>query len=327
FIITPVINERQAQIKTQLEIVNHSAHRQNGITVETQVYDPQGKVVSQGQIGRLRIDGEGNQFVEQNLTITHPLLWSPDTPHLYRAVTIIWEGKQELDRYTTVFGIRSFHFDAAQGFFLNGQPLKIRGVCLHSDLGALGMAFNRSAAGRQLQMMKDMGVNGIRTSHNPVASEFLDLCDEMGFIVMNETFDVWKHPKNTFDYHLYWDEWYKRDFADHIKRDRNHPSLFIWCLGNEAQEQWHDPELGAAIPARLAAIVDSLDGTRPTTIANNEMSKDNPVLMSPAVDIVGYNYNHQKWASFPEDHPTGKFIVTEGTSALASRGQYDAVPV
>lgn len=327
FIITPVINERQAQIKTQLEIVNHSAHRQNGITVETQVYDPQGKVVSQGQIGRLRIDGEGNQFVEQNLTITHPLLWSPDTPHLYRAVTIIWEGKQELDRYTTVFGIRSFHFDAAQGFFLNGQPLKIRGVCLHSDLGALGMAFNRSAARRQLQMMKDMGVNGIRTSHNPVASEFLDLCDEMGFIVMNETFDVWKHPKNTFDYHLYWDEWYKRDFADHIKRDRNHPSLFIWCLGNEAQEQWHDPELGAAIPARLAAIVDSLDGTRPTTIANNEMSKDNPVLMSPAVDIVGYNYNHQKWASFPEDHPTGKFIVTEGTSALASRGQYDAVPV
>lgn len=327
FITTPVINEEQAQIKAQLEVVNHATHRQKGITIETHVYDPQGHVVSQGQTRKLCIDGKRNRLVEQNLTVEHPLLWSPDTPHLYRAVTVVRDGRQELDRYTTVFGIRSFHFDAVQGFFLNGQSLKIRGVCLHSDLGALGMAFNRSAARRQLQMMKDMGVNGIRTAHNPAASAFLDLCDEMGFIVMNETFDVWKHHKNPYDYHLYWDEWFERDFVDHIKRDRNHPSLFIWCLGNEVQEQWHDAELGAAIPVRLGAIVDSLDGTRPTTIANNEVSKDNPVLMSPAVDIVGYNYNHQKWADFPEDHPTGKFIVTEGTSALASRGQYDAVPV
>ncbi|MBD1432014.1 glycoside hydrolase family 2 protein [Sphingobacterium sp. DN00404] len=327
FITTPVINEQQAKIKIQLEIVNHLARRQNDITVETQVYDPQGDLVSQEQTKELRIHGGVNQFVEQNLTVAQPLLWSPDTPHLYRAVTIIRQGKRELDRYTSVFGIRSFHFDAAQGFFLNGQSLKIRGVCLHSDLGALGMAFNRSAAKRQLQIMKDMGVNGIRTSHNPTATEFLDLCDEFGFIVMSETFDVWKHPKNPYDYHLYWDEWYERDLVDHIKRDRNHPSLFIWCLGNEAQEQWHDPELGSAIPVRLAAIVDSLDGTRPTTIANNEMSKDNPVLMTTAIDIVGYNYNHQKWLSFPQEHPGRKLIVTESTSALESRGQYDLVPM
>src|SRR5690606_25828970 len=115
-------------------------------------------------------------------------------------------------------------------------------------------AFNGSAAERQLRIMKEMGVNGIRTSHNPPAVEFLELCNEMGFVVMNETFDDWKHKKNPYDYHLYWDKWYERDFATHIKRARNHPSLFMWCLGNEVQEQWHDQILGTAIPARLAAI-------------------------------------------------------------------------
>jgi beta-galactosidase len=188
------------------------------------------------------------------------------------------------------------------------------------------MAFNTSAALRQLRIMKAMGVNGIRTSHNPAAPVFLDLCDSLGFVVMSETFDVWKGHKNPYDYHLYWDEWYKRDFVDHVKRDRNHPSLFIWCLGNEAQEQWHSKADGTAIPIALAAIVDSLDGTRPTTIANNELSKANPVLMSSAVDLIGYNYNHKKWASFPQDHPGKKFIVTESTSALESRGTYDLVP-
>jgi len=235
-------------------------------------------------------------------------------------------GGREVDRQETKFGLRNFSFDQQQGFILNARRLKIRGVCLHSDLGALGMAFNRSAALRQLRIMKDMGVNGIRTSHNPAAPAFLDLCDSLGFIVMSETFDVWKGQKNPYDYHLNWDQWYKRDFADHVKRDRNHPALFIWCLGNEAQEQWHSKSDGTAIPLTLSAIVDSLDGTRPTTIANNELSKDNPVLMSLAVDLLGYNYNHKKWASFPKDHPGKKFIVTESTSALESRGQYDLIP-
>lgn len=327
FITTPTVDEQEAEIKVAFTVMNHAAQEKANLTVETEVYSPEGERVAQVVTKNLRIAPGKGQLVEHNLQVYRPARWSPDRPHLYHAVTIIRRGEQELDRYTTRFGIRSFYFDASRGFFMNGKPLKIRGVCLHSDLGALGMAFNRSAAKRQLQIMKDMGVNGIRTSHNPAAEEFLDLCDEMGFVVMSETFDVWKHQKNPYDYHLYWDEWHERDLVGHIKRDRNHPSLFIWCLGNEAQEQWHAVELGKEIPVRLAAIVDSLDGTRPTTVANNEMSKDNPVLMTPAIDIVGYNYNHQKWPSFLEEHVDRKLIVTESTSALGSRGQYDLVPM
>lgn len=327
FITTPLINEDEATVHASFEITNYALREQGNITVETRIHDPEGCIVARKVTPEIFTKKQKVTVVEQEIEVPSPQLWSTDRPVLYRAVTVLRKGKRELDRYETVFGIRSFVFDVKNGFSINGQPMKIRGVCLHSDLGALGMAFNRSAAIRQLQIMKDMGVNGIRTSHNPAASEFLDLCDEMGFIVMNETFDVWKHHKNPFDYHLYWDAWHERDFADHIKRDRNHPSLFVWCLGNEAQEQWHDPGLGESIPRRLAAIVDSLDGTRPTTIASNEMSLDNPVLMSTAVDLIGYNYNHGKWPTFPEDHPGRKFIVTESTSALASRGQYDLVPI
>ncbi|PRD50710.1 glycoside hydrolase family 2 TIM barrel-domain containing protein [Sphingobacterium gobiense] len=327
FYTTPVVEKGKAIVNARFEIIHHTSTLPNAISIETQIHDPTGRVVAKKMMQGIQFDGMKIGTVVQEFEIAAPRLWSPDHPELYRGVTVLRHGTRELDRYETVFGIRSFGFDAKYGFSINGAPMKIRGVCLHSDLGALGMAFNRSAARRQLQTMKNMGVNGIRTSHNPAASEFLDLCDEMGFIVMNETFDVWKHHKNPFDYHLYWDAWHERDFADHIKRDRNHPSLFVWCMGNEAQEQWHDPALGKSIPRRLAAIVDSLDGTRPTTIASNEMSLDNPVLMSTAVDLIGYNYNHRKWSTFPEDHPGRKFIVTESTSALASRGQYDLVPI
>lgn len=327
FITTPTIQKKRAEVKVQIELTNHSGVKKKNITIETQLHDPNGRIVAtQHTQNEALVSGVVHQLV-QNMEIQNPELWSIEKPYLYHAVTILRDGNGELDRYETTFGIRSFAFDVKEGFTLNGVPLKIRGVCLHSDLGALGMAFNKSAARRQLQIMKDMGVNGIRTSHNPAATGFLDLCDEMGFIVMSETFDVWKIHKSPFDYHLYWDDWHQRDFIDHIRRDRNHASLFVWCLGNEAQEQWHSEEYGREIPIRLAAIVDSMDGTRPTTIASNEMSKGNPVLMSKSVDLIGYNYNHRKWPTFLEDHPERKFIVTESTSALASRGQYDLLPI
>lgn len=314
-------------MNAQLEIENHTQQVQEGVTIETHIYDGDHKLVAETETLAIPLETGETIGILQEFEVLNPQRWSPRQPALYRAVTILRQDDVELDRYETTFGIRSFAFDAKEGFSINGEPLKIRGVCLHSDLGALGMAFNRSAARRQLQLMKDMGVNGVRTSHNPAATEFLDLCDELGFIVMNETFDVWKHSKNSHDYHLYWDDWHECDFVDHIRRDRNHPSLFVWCLGNEAQEQWQDDEFGKEIPKRLAAIVDSLDGTRPTIIANNEISAKNPVLMTTAVDMVGYNYNHQKWPTFSTDQPGGKFIVTESTSALASRGQYDLLPV
>ncbi|MDR2274815.1 MAG: DUF4982 domain-containing protein [Sphingobacterium sp.] len=323
FIHAKQLNDERAVLSLSLDI--EQIHKSVGtLSLCTQLVSPKGEVVASTK-RTLAKRGPGVYPFHQKIMLDNPLLWGTETAQQYSVrVTLVANG-QLLDKQETRFGLRNFSFDEQQGFILNGKRIKIRGVCLHSDLGALGMAFNRSAALRQLKIMKAMGVNGIRTSHNPAAPAFLDLCDSLGFIVMSETFDVWKGHKNPFDYHLHWDKWFQRDFADHVKRDRNHPSLFIWCLGNEAQEQWHSKSDGATIPKRLAAIVDSLDGTRPTAIANNELSKENPVLMSPAVAIVGYNYNHKKWASFPKDHPGKKFIVTESTSALESRGQYDLV--
>ncbi|MNJ95372.1 Beta-galactosidase [compost metagenome] len=324
FIRAEQLSEKRAVVDLSLEI-EHNLEESKKITLLTEVLSAQGAVVASKR-ATLSAVKAGLHSIAQQIVLENPVLWDIENPYQYTAkIKLIVDGRV-VDEQLTKFGLRNFSFDQQRGFILNGRQLKIRGVCLHSDLGALGMAFNKSAALRQLRIMKAMGVNGIRTSHNPAAPAFLDLCDSLGFIVMSETFDVWKGHKNPYDYHLYWDEWYKRDFVDHVKRDRNHPSLFIWCLGNEAQEQWHSKADGTAIPIALSAIVDSLDGTRPTTIANNELSKTNPVLMSSAVDLIGYNYNHKKWASFPQDHPGKKFIVTESTSALESRGTYDLVP-
>ncbi|MDM1294775.1 DUF4982 domain-containing protein [Sphingobacterium sp. N143] len=318
------VNVRKSTVAIKMELENTQKNVKH-LTVLTQIISPVGKVVSEKReaIDSLKTD---LHVINQTCIIEKPELWDIASPKQYQVKIQVLSNSKLLDEQITRFGLRSFSFDAAKGFFLNGKHLKIRGVCLHSDLGSLGMAFNRSAALRVLRIMKEMGVNAVRTSHNPVAPAFLDLCDSLGFIVMSETFDVWKGHKNPYDYHLYWDQWYEKDFSDHVKRDRNHPSLFIWCLGNEAQEQWHSKSDGTNIPISLAGIVDSLDGTRPTTIANNEISMDNPVLMSNVTDLIGYNYNHKKWASFPKDYPGKKFIVTESTSALESRGQYDLVP-
>lgn len=324
FIRAGQLSEKRAVVDLSLEI-EHNLEESKKITLLTEIHSAQDGVVASKRTTLSAVKA-GLHSIAQQIVLENPVLWDIENPYQYTAkIKLIVDGRV-MDEQLTKFGLRNFTFDQQRGFILNGRQLKIRGVCLHSDLGALGMAFNTSAALRQLRIMKAMGVNGIRTSHNPAAPAFLDLCDSLGFVVMSETFDVWKGHKNPYDYHLYWDEWYKRDFIDHVKRDRNHPSLFIWCLGNEAQEQWHSKADGTAIPIALAAIVDSLDGTRPTTIANNELSKENPVLMSSAVDLIGYNYNHKKWASFPQDHPGKKFIVTESTSALESRGTYDLVP-
>jgi len=188
---------------------------------------------------------------------------------MYRAVTSVVCDSRTCDQYATPFGIRSFTFDREKGFFLNGQHVKIRGVCLHHDLGALGAAFNTRAMERQIELMKAMGANAIRTSHNPPAPEFLDLADRMGIIVMDEAFDMWKMEKTRFDYHLDWDEWHVRDLSDMVLRDRNHPSVFIWSIGNEVMEQWTDTVKSAApIAMELAGIVRRLDPTRPITNAS-----------------------------------------------------------
>ncbi len=326
FIFSDQVDKELATIQLQIPVVNSTDSIQS-VQVITEVINPQGIVVSDCKTaGEVVINLNSTRLLTFSVNIPNPELWSPEKPNLYRVKNTILIGGEEIDAVETVTGLRYFRFDAKSGFWLNDENMKIRGVCMHSDQGALGTAFSKEATLRQLNMLKAMGVNAIRNSHNPVGREFLDLCDSIGFIVVNETFDVWKNKKNRYDYHMYWDQWFERDLAAQIVNDRNHPSVIMWCLGNEVQEQWHNMDLGKSIPKHLVKIVDSLDGTRPTTIANNEISMKNPVLMTEVIDIIGYNYNHEKWENVPENHPDKPFIVTESVSALETRGQYDLLP-
>jgi beta-galactosidase len=266
------------------------------------------------------------QTSRQVFAIQSPVLWSLENPYLYKAVTKIVANGKPIDEYTTPFGIRSFQFDVDKGFFLNGKRVKIVGVCNHHDLGCLGTAINTRALERQLQILKGMGVNGIRTSHNPPAPELLDLCDKMGFIVMDEAFDMWKRDKTKYDYSNDFDEWYKKDLKDQLLRDRNHPSVFIWSVGNEIPEQWakEGDTSGQAYLREMQQIVRSLDD-RPTVTANNEVRSMNQLLKSGINDLIGYNYHHQDWHPDSVQQKWGRkpFIVTESISALQTRGHYD----
>jgi len=262
-------------------------------------------------------------MVISGLGIANPKLWSVDYPIMYKLVVEIAQADGKIiDQYTTPFGVREFNFDAVKGFSLNGKPMKILGVCLHHDLGALGAAVNIRAMERQLEIMKAMGVNAIRTAHNPPAPEFLDLCDKMGFLVMDEAFDMWAKKKTKNDYHLDFPAWHKRDLEDMIKRDRNRPSIILWSIGNEIREQFDST--GIAITKELVGIVKNLDKTRPVISALTETKAEkNFIYQANALDVYGLNYNHKLYKDFPKDYPGVKFLATETTSALETRGFYD----
>ncbi|MDQ6842794.1 MAG: DUF4982 domain-containing protein [Bacteroidota bacterium] len=323
-ITTPQVNDQHASVKLNIKLDNTNSGGAP-VVVKTAIYDASSKL-QQIQSSPATVSGDNNE-VNQQFAITNPHLWSIEDPYLYKAVTQVISNGKLTDEYTTVFGIRYFNFDKDKGFSLNGKSFKIIGVCDHHDLGCLGTAINTRALQRQLEILKGMGINGIRTSHNPPAPELLELCDKMGFIVMDEAFDMWKRQKTKYDYHLYWDEWHKKDLQDQILRDRNHPSVFIWSIGNEIPEQWGgkngEDTTGRTIARELAAIVHSLDTTRPITSALNHPSPDNQIYISGALDLVGFNYNQNGYKDFPTNFPGKKFIGTETVSEIASRGHYD----
>lgn len=333
FVTTPVVTADSAVVDIEVQVKNN--YSQQKITkVRTQIFLGDREV--NNVTGEL-IVGRGNQDkIQQKITINQPELWSVEEPVLYTAVTSLQVGDEILDRYETNFGIRSFKFDLERGFILNGKQVKIKGVCLHHDLGPLGAAINTRAIERQLEIMKEMGVNGIRTAHNPPAPELLELCDKMGFIVQGESFDIWEKGKTEYDYSNFWDEWHERDHRDMILRDRNHPSIFMWSIGNEVPEQWS--ERGAEIGRELARITKEVDPTRPVTAAMNppvhtsdgdvtlqfdEPQKPNALAGSGALDLIGYNYAHQTYPKHQVNFPNTPFIATETTSALATRGYYE----
>jgi len=322
YITTPRVTEKSATVSIRTRVRNSTGQDQP-MVLKTAVLNETGKTVASADSAAI-VPKDSVCEVVQNVTIENPPLWSLENPRLVKAVTTIERKGRVCDEYETMFGIRAFRFDSDNGFFLNWKQVKIKGVCNHHDLGCLGAAVNRRAIERQLEIMKAMGVNAIRTSHNPPAPELLDLCDRMGFIVMDEAFDMWKTKKTEYDYARDWDEWHLRDLEDMVLRDRNHPSVFIWSIGNEVMEQWNknDPA-GTVIPRELAAIVRMLDPTRPVTSACNGPDTLNPVIKSGALDLIGYNYSHAKFPLFPNTFPGKIFLATETTSALATRGSYD----
>ncbi len=320
FITTPVVTNNAATVAMNTT-VRKSLVDQKEITLNTIIYDAVGKAIQQKSVG-ITLNETVSEHI-QEFKVMNPVLWSDKHPYLYKAITRIISNGKVIDEYGTSFGIRTFVFDADKGFLLNGKPVKINGVCNHHDLGCLGTAINTRALQRQLEILKEMGCNGIRTSHNPPAPELLDLCDKMGFIVMDEAFDMWKKPKNKFDYHLYWDEWYKRDLEDMVLRDRNHPAVFMWSIGNEIPEQGDSS--GVTIAKELASIVRALDTTRVITAACDRPGKTNNIIKSGVLDLIGYNYHQAMYAGFQQLFPGQKFISTESVSGIETRGHYDLI--
>jgi len=325
-ITTPSVSEKVATVHIETDIENLEGF-QPSLSVITTIYDASGKEVGRKENSYLSLK-DSTALIKQDFNIPKPALWSIESPSLYKAVTRLIKKGKLYDEYATTFGIRFFEFDADKGFSLNGRHIKINGVCNHHDLGCLGTAVNFRALQRQLEILKNMGCNAIRTSHNPPAPELLALCDAMGFIVLDEAFDMWKLGKTKYDYHLYWDEWHKKDLEDMVLRDRNHPSVIIWSIGNEINEGWNakDSTLnnpGAIIALELTSIIHALDTTRPITSALNNPNPNNPIYFSGALDLIGYNYENRNLADFQRRFPGKKFLGTETASALETRGHYD----
>jgi len=321
FVTAKQVNAEKARININYRVAN-STNESGWVSIRHEIYDDQGiRIASIAQSGKILIPhpyAEGHT----SILVHKPKLWSVGKPYLYKLVTKIIQNDKVIDRTENTFGIRDFAFSPRKGFSLNGKPMKILGVCMHHDLGALGAAINTRAIERQLQILKAMGCNAIRTAHNPPAPELLDLCDEMGFIVMDEAFDMWKKKKNKFDYSKDFAESHRKDLEDQVKRDRNHPSVFMWSIGNEIPEQFDSS--GTTIAKELAEIVKNMDSTRPVTCALTENNPEkNFIYQSHALDLLGFNYKLHDYGELQKRFPGENIIASETASAFASRGHYD----
>ncbi len=322
YVTTPEVSEQQAHVVIHTKVRNTLAKDQSFI-LKTSIVNSDGKEVAAVETKQVTSKTPLSE-IEQRIIVKDPILWSIENPYVYHVLSNVISDGKEYDSYETTLGIRSFIFDAAKGFLLNGKQVKINGVCNHHDLGFLGSAINHRALERQLELMKGMGVNGIRTSHNPPAPELLDLCDRMGFIVMDEAFDMWKKKKTDFDYSLNWDEWHVRDIQDMVLRDRNHPSIFIWSIGNEINEQYdHTDSSGGVIARELCSLVRNLDRTRPITSNCNDPSPDNTIMKNGSLDMIGFSYHTEYYKDVSKNFPGKPFIGSETVSAIATRGSYD----
>ncbi|MCB9249446.1 MAG: glycoside hydrolase family 2 protein [Ignavibacteriales bacterium] len=350
-VTTPKINENSADVRIVSSVANNADQNTN-LKLLSKIIDEAGNIISKGT-SEIKFQPDTEYEFDQTIEVSNPKLWSIENPYQYTLVNELYDGTLLLDKEEIKFGIRSFQFDAVKGFFLNGENLKIKGVCLHNDAGALGSAVPEREWRRRLELMKEMGANGIRTSHNPPSPELLDLCDEMGFIVMDEAFDEWEVGKKKwikgrnvgFDkgasgvemyysqrgYSDFFTEWAKRDIQDMVRRDRNHPSIILWSIGNEIDypndpysdpsrdnyKPWRPPAYKLTEIARnLSDYIKEIDTTRPVTAALANIPLSNEIGYSAVLDVVGYNYQEKFYANDRKEFPDRKMIGSENGDAL-----------
>lgn len=332
-VTTPEITAGSATVELEVTVDNTSDQPATvDVSSDLQELDQTGALVG-GPVSAvtpvtLTLPAHSSGTTRNRAVIANPKLWGVrpnQVPNRYAAITRLFKNGVLIDRTETRFGVRSIQFDG-QGFTLNGERMKIQGVCLHHDLGALGAAANRSARERQLAILAEMGANGLRTAHNPFEPEFYELADQMGFLVMDEAFDVWVKGKAALDHHRFFEDWYEQDLRALIRRDRNHPSVVMWSIGNELVEQSDSTE-GPAWAERLTDICHEEDATRPTVAGMNRAEPNHP--FSGPIDTIGLNYQgtgvRDRGAQYPTYHAAfpSKFIVgTETTSTFSTRGTY-----
>lgn len=319
---TPVVQEDHAKIllKTKLEFPKDK--NLNDYKIVTEIKDAAGKVVATNE-REGSADGifAGANTFEQELVVANPQLWSPETPVLYTAVSKIYEGSELKDEYETPFGIRTLEIVPDKGFFLNGKPLKFKGVCNHHDLGPLGAATNEAALRRQIRIMKDMGCNAIRTSHNMPSTELVRICDEMGMMLMLESFDEWQTAKVQNGYHKYFKDWVEKDLVNLVHHFRNNPSVVMWCIGNEVPDQWNG-HVGAKLTRKLQDICHREDPTRPVTLGMDAPDAVVNNNMAAVLDVPGFNYRPHKYQENYGKLPQQIILGSETASTLSSRGVY-----
>ena len=313
FITTPKIAAGEATVHVAGTVANQ-ADLSRTVSVEIAILGPNGKTVKSGDAVNVTVAAGKSADFQQDLAIPKPEIWNLDHPSLYGALLKVKAAKETLDEQVTPFGIREFHFDAATGFWLNGRNFKLKGVCLHGDGGALGTAVSLRVWERRLEQLRQIGVNAIRTAHHPPAPEFLDLCDRMGFVVMDEMFDCWTVAKNPYDYHLFFRQWSHIDTRDTVRRDRNHPSVMLYSAGNEIHDT-PKAELAHEILQGLIEVFHANDPTRPVTQAlfRPNVSHDYDNGLADLLDVVGQNYRENELLAAHEAKPTRKILGAETT--------------
>ncbi len=319
---TPSVSAATAAVSVKTDVQNQSASAA-AVTVTTTILAPGGAVAASNDSASTSAAAGATVTVSQSLTVTGPQLWSVTAPNRYQVKVEVKVAGAVVDTYLAPLGFRTATFDASTGFSLNGQNMKLRGVNMHHDLGALGAAVNYRAIERQVQILRGMGVNAIRTAHNPPAPELLDIADRLGVLILDESFDTWAQNKTANDYGLYFGAWAQRDIQDMVKRDRNHPSIILWSIGNEVGGST------TATAQNLKSWVLAMDATRPVTWASNKMggphvAEGDDRNVAALLDVAGYNYAPYA-GDYDADHsahPTWKLLGTETSAAVRSRGVY-----